>query len=66
MSGTIPDQSGGFGALAFTEEGIQNGDPDGLALVDASENVLQFLTYGGEHLYYSSTAVLLDTQQCER
>jgi len=35
LSGTIPDQQGGFGTLAFFSGfSIQNGAPDGLALVD--------------------------------
>ncbi|MCB0302077.1 MAG: endonuclease I, partial [Calditrichaeota bacterium] len=34
LSGVIADQDNGFGTLAFFRAGIQNGDPDGLALVD--------------------------------
>lgn len=52
LSGIIPDQGSGFGALGFTESGIQNGI-DGLALVDERNNVLQFLSYEGER--YSRT-----------
>jgi len=47
LVGLIPDQSNGFGALAFFESGIQNGSPDGLALIDGSKTVLQFLSYEG-------------------
>jgi predicted extracellular nuclease/endonuclease I len=50
LSGVIPDQQGGFGTLHFPISGIQNGDPDGLALVDAEGNVLQFLSYEGEFI----------------
>ena len=44
LVGLIPDQSNGFGALAFFESGIQNDSPDGLALIDGSNTVLQFLS----------------------
>ena len=48
LSGVIADQDNGFGTLAFFRAGIQNGDPDGLALVDDLGNVIQFLSYDGE------------------
>jgi uncharacterized protein len=49
LSGVIPDQENGYGTITFTypANGIQNGYPDGLALVDASSNVLMFLSYEG-------------------
>ena len=47
LAGTIPDQSGGFGTASFTQSGIQNGSPDGLALVDSGAAVIQFLSYEG-------------------
>jgi predicted extracellular nuclease len=49
LSGVIPDQSNGIGTLAFNypENGIQNGSPDGLALVDPSNVVVQFVSYEG-------------------
>ena len=47
LSGTIDDEGNGFGALAFDMAGIQNGAPDGLALVDDEGNVIQFLSYEG-------------------
>ncbi|MEM6787525.1 MAG: hypothetical protein AAF928_15945 [Myxococcota bacterium] len=48
LSGVIPNQQGtGFGALWFPESSIQNGDPDGLALLDDLGQVVQFLSYGG-------------------
>ena len=37
----------GFAVLNYAANGIQNGDPDGIALVDASNNVIQFLSYEG-------------------
>ncbi len=47
LSGTIPDQDGCIGTLAFDFDGMQNGAPDGLALVDADDNVRQFISYEG-------------------
>lgn len=47
LSGIIPDQHNGFGTHAFFEAGIQNGSPDGLALVDAGSTIIQFLSYEG-------------------
>ncbi|MDX8339190.1 T9SS type A sorting domain-containing protein [Draconibacterium sp. IB214405] len=47
LSGIIPDQDGGYGTLSFAISGIQNGAPDGIALVDVLGNVVQFLSYEG-------------------
>jgi predicted extracellular nuclease len=47
LSGVIPDQQDGYGTLAFDRAGIQNGSPDGMALVDDGSNVIQFLSYEG-------------------
>ncbi|MFT5162819.1 MAG: endonuclease I/subtilisin-like proprotein convertase family protein [Alteromonadaceae bacterium] len=47
LSGTIADQQGGFGTLNFAISGLQNGAPDGFALVDGSGTVVQFLSYEG-------------------
>ncbi|MEE8525955.1 MAG: endonuclease, partial [Thermoanaerobaculia bacterium] len=47
LAGTIPNQQGGFGTLSFAQAGIQNGAPDGLALVDAGSTVIEFLSYEG-------------------
>jgi hypothetical protein len=47
LSGLIPNQQNGFGTLSFFYTGIQNGSPDGLALVDSSNTVLQLLSYEG-------------------
>jgi predicted extracellular nuclease/alpha-tubulin suppressor-like RCC1 family protein len=45
----LPDQDNGYGTVAITYpvNGIQNGDPDAMALVDGT-TVVQFLSYGGE------------------
>ena len=47
LVGTIPDHQNGYGTLDFSFAGIQNGAPDGLALVDSSSAVVQFLSYEG-------------------
>ena len=50
LSGTIADQQGGFGTVSPTplpSNGIQNGSPDGLALVNAGGAVVEFLSYEG-------------------
>lgn len=47
LANTIPDQDNGYGTLSFPVIGMQNGAPDGMALVDAGNNVIQFLSYEG-------------------
>ncbi|MFC5196568.1 HYR domain-containing protein [Bizionia hallyeonensis] len=48
LSGTIDNEGGsGFGAIEFFQSGIQNGAPDGLALVDNLGDVVEFLSYEG-------------------
>ena len=47
LSGSIPNQQNSFGTLAFDITSIQNGAPDGLALVDATGLVVEFLSYEG-------------------
>ena len=48
LAGTIPDQCGGFGtvSLSYPVNGIQNGPPDGVALV-SPPGLVQFLSYEG-------------------
>jgi predicted extracellular nuclease len=48
LAGVIANQQGGFGTIAvsYPTNGIQNGSPDGIALVDGS-TVVQFLSYEG-------------------
>ena len=48
LSGSIPNQAGACGTLSFSYpvNGIQNGSPDGIALVDGT-TVVQFLSYEG-------------------
>jgi predicted extracellular nuclease len=47
LSGVIGDERAGFGALSFAAAGLQNGSPDGLALVDPTGDVVEFLSYEG-------------------
>ncbi|MBF2036613.1 MAG: endonuclease/exonuclease/phosphatase family protein [Leptolyngbyaceae cyanobacterium T60_A2020_046] len=49
LSGVIPDLGGGFGTLFidYPSNGLQNGAPDGFALVNALGQVVQFLSYEG-------------------
>ncbi len=47
LSGTIDDEDGAHGAVAFSKSGIQNGSPDGLALIDPAGTVVEFLSYEG-------------------
>lgn len=48
LSGLIPNQQNGFGTvvLSYPSNGIQNGSPDGIALVNGT-TVIQFLSYEG-------------------
>ena len=49
LSGSIPATCGARGVVVQTypANGIQNGDPDAIALVDASATVVEFLSYEG-------------------
>jgi len=48
LSGLLADSSNGFGFVKVLTPGIQNGSPDGFALVDNFGRVIQFLSYEGE------------------
>ena len=47
LAGTVPDQQGGWGAVWVPAAGLQNGAPDGLALVDPAGAVVELLSYEG-------------------
>lgn len=47
LTGTIADLQNGFGVAFFPITGLQNGSPDGMALTDPSNTVIQFLSYEG-------------------
>ncbi|HKV37187.1 MAG TPA: Ig-like domain-containing protein [Pyrinomonadaceae bacterium] len=59
LTGTIPSQQGGYGtvSLNYAVNGIQNGNPDGIALINPSNTVVQFLCYGGTFAATSNTAL---------
>ena len=58
LSGSLPNELGGYGALALElpPDGLQNGNPDGLALVSPSGEVLEFLSYEGSFTAVSGPA----------
>ncbi|WP_205859186.1 endonuclease [Pleionea sediminis] len=62
LAGVIPDQANGFGTLSFEFTGMQNGSPDGLALIDASGNVVLFISYEGSFTASSGPASGLTSQ----
>jgi uncharacterized protein len=48
LNDVLSDDTGsGYGFSLITQSGIQNGAPDGLALVDGLGNLVQFLSYEG-------------------
>ncbi|NUO82108.1 lamin tail domain-containing protein [candidate division KSB1 bacterium] len=49
LSGIIPNQCNGFGTivLSYPSNGLQNGAPDGIALVNPSNVAVQFISYEG-------------------
>ncbi len=47
LSGTLPTSCPGLGVQDTAISGIQNGSPDGVALVDDTNTVIQFLSYEG-------------------
>ncbi|MCB9878815.1 MAG: endonuclease [Planctomycetes bacterium] len=47
LRGALPNQQNGFGTMSFAFVGLQNGNPDGIALVSPDGVVVQFLSYGG-------------------
>ena len=49
LTGTIPDQQGGYGtvSIGYPANGIQNGSPDAIALVGPTGEVVQLLSYEG-------------------
>ncbi|MEO8803662.1 MAG: endonuclease [Rudaea sp.] len=47
LSGAIPSNCGGYGVVSVPISGLQNGAPDGIALIDNNGQVIQFLSYEG-------------------
>jgi len=56
LSGIVSDQGNGFGFVTITQAGIQNGSPDGIALIDNNDVVVQFLSYEGSFTATDSAA----------
>lgn len=59
LRGSIPATCGSRGVVVETYQtnGIQNGSPDGIALVDADGNVVEFLSYEGSIVASSGPAL---------
>ncbi len=56
-SGTLVEDAGfSFLAVSLPANGLQNGSPDGLALIDNNDNVIQFLSYEGSFTATSGVA----------
>lgn len=56
LYGLFPDEVDGMGALAFAAPGIQNGSPDGIALVDDTGAVRHLVSYEGSFVAISGPA----------
>jgi len=50
LTGILPGLSNGYGTLSFSRSGIQNGSPDGIALIGPGNFFIQFLSYEGSFL----------------
>jgi DNA/RNA endonuclease G (NUC1) len=59
LTATIPATCGERGVIveAYPVNGIQNGNPDGVALVDAGGVVVEFLSYGGTFVAANGPAI---------
>ena len=47
LSGIVSDLGEGYGVVTIFKSGIEDGDPDGIALVDDTNTVVQFISYDG-------------------
>ncbi len=56
LEGVLADQQNGYGTATFDLGSIQNGSPDGLALVDEQGRVIEFFSYEGDLLALSGPA----------
>lgn len=57
LSSVISNQSNGLGAVGFAFSSMQNGSPDGLALVNANDEVIHFISYEGTFTATNGPAV---------
>lgn len=62
LSGVFADMQNGMGVLDFAFSGIQNGSPDGIALVDGNSRVQQFISYEGAFMALNGIAENLLSQ----
>ncbi len=62
LSGTMPDLSNGLGVMGVNFPNMQNGSPDGIALVDSSGQLVQFISYEGS---FTATDGIADDQVSE-
>lgn len=62
LQGIIPNLQNGYGTLNFLVSGIQNGDPDGIALIDEEGELIQFLSYGGVFTPVDGPAAGIESQ----
>ncbi|WP_031425283.1 endonuclease/exonuclease/phosphatase family protein [Flavimarina sp. Hel_I_48] len=64
LAGTVADQVGGYGTqvVSLPSNGLQNGSPDGIALLDATGTVAQFLSYEGTMMAASGAAAGLESE----
>jgi hypothetical protein len=56
LNGVLVDDGSGFGFLFFAMQGMQNGSPDGLALVSPTGTIVEFLSYEGSLLAVDGAA----------
>jgi endonuclease I/fibronectin type 3 domain-containing protein len=62
LSGVISNQQNGFGTLAYDFSGLQNGSNDGIALVNANGDVVQFISYEGVLVATDGPAIGLSSE----
>lgn len=62
LEGSIPDLQEGLGTLSFAAKGIENGSPDGVALVNPDKEVIHFISYEGRFTASSGVAKGLVSQ----
>jgi hypothetical protein len=61
LSGIIPNQQSGVGTISFPVPVLQLGSPDGMALVDPANAVIQFLSYEGSFTAIDGPAAWMDS-----
>lgn len=66
LSGVLGNSTKGFGFAAVNVPGLQNGEPDGFALVDPFGRVVQFLSYEGSFTATSGPAAGLTSTDIGR